>query len=79
MFCQFAYGPYRIDTAVRIEGSVRRVIAAPFDGFIAEARVRAGDEVKAGETVVARLDDRDLVLERLRSVTERGQVPGGIR
>ena len=72
LFGQFAYGPYRISAEAKVEGAVRRVIAAPLDGFVADARVRAGDTVRKGEMIVA-LDDRDLVLERLRWVTERAQ------
>jgi multidrug resistance efflux pump len=53
-----------------VEGTVQRAITAPFDGFVAAAPARAGDRVAAGE-MLARLDDRDLALERLRLVTER--------
>ncbi|MBL8701264.1 MAG: HlyD family efflux transporter periplasmic adaptor subunit [Alphaproteobacteria bacterium] len=76
LFGEFARGPYRISADARIEGAVRRVIAAPFDGFVADAKVRAGDMVRAGAPVVS-LDDRDLVLERLRWVTERAQHRAG--
>ncbi len=61
---------YEVFAHARVAGSVQRAIAAPFDGFIREAPVRAGDEVRQGDLLVA-LDDRDLVLERLRWVTER--------
>ncbi len=63
-------GDYTVHAHARVTGTVQRAISAPFDGFIKEAPVRAGDEVKAGALLVA-LDDRDLVLERLRWVTER--------
>jgi multidrug efflux pump subunit AcrA (membrane-fusion protein) len=71
-FGAFARGPYRVAAEARVEGAVQRAMVAPFDGFIAEAAVRAGDTVRAGQTL-ATLDDRDLVLERLRWVTERQQ------
>jgi multidrug resistance efflux pump len=45
-------------------------VVAPFNGFVLEAPVRAGDTVKAGQ-LMARLDDRDLLLERLKWITER--------
>lgn len=55
-----------------VEGATQRVIAASFDGFIAAANAREGDLVKEGQVVV-RLDDRDLVLERLRLTTQQQQ------
>ena len=66
----FARGTYTVHAHARITGTVQRAIVAPFDGFIREAPVRAGDIVRSG-AVVAALDDRDLVLERLRWVTDR--------
>jgi multidrug resistance efflux pump len=45
-------------------------VVAPFNGFVLEAPARAGDTVKAGQ-LLARLDDRDLLLERLKWITER--------
>lgn len=71
-FGWFARGPYRIAAEARVEGAVQRAMVAPFDGFIAAATVKAGDAVHEGE-MLATLDDRDLVLERLRWVTERQQ------
>jgi multidrug efflux pump subunit AcrA (membrane-fusion protein) len=66
----FVRADYTVHAHARIAGTVQRAIAAPFDGFIREAPVRAGDEIRPGALIVA-LDDRDLVLERLRWVTER--------
>ncbi len=51
-----------------IEGSVQRVVSAPFEGYIAAEELRAGSIVRQGD-VLARLDDRDLSLERLRWTT----------
>ena len=45
-------------------------MAIAFDGFLREAPVRAGDLVREGDLMAA-LDDRDLVLERLKWSTER--------
>jgi RND family efflux transporter MFP subunit len=53
-----------------IEGQIQRSVVAPFNGFVLEAPVRAGDTVKTGQ-LLARLDDRDLLLERLKWLTER--------
>jgi multidrug efflux pump subunit AcrA (membrane-fusion protein) len=71
-FCYFATGKYRISADGKVEGAEQRSIVAPFDGYISEAPARAGDSVQQGQLLVA-LDDRDLMLERLRWVTERQQ------
>jgi Barrel-sandwich domain of CusB or HlyD membrane-fusion/GAF domain len=68
----FARPIYRVDADAKIEGLVRRAVVAPYDGFIKEADARAGDTIKAGD-VLATLEDRDLLLERLKWVTERQQ------
>ena len=72
LFLTFAHSTYRIDADARIEGLVRRAVVAPYDGFIKEASARAGDTVPEGQ-VLATLEDRDLLLERLKWVTERQQ------
>ena len=54
-------------------GQVQRAVIAPFDGYIAEAPVRAGDVVTSG-TVMGRLDDRDLKLERAKWSGEQAQL-----
>jgi len=68
----FLQDTYRVDADARIEGLVRRAVVAPYDGFIAASSVRAGDSVHVGD-LMASLEDRDLVLERLKWVTERQQ------
>ncbi len=66
----FWHGLYRVTTEAVIEGQIQRSVVAPFNGFVLEAPVRAGDTVQAGQ-LLARLDDRDLLLERLKWITER--------
>jgi RND family efflux transporter MFP subunit len=63
---------YRVTGETTIEGTIQRVIAAPFNGYIKEAPARPGDLVKEG-ALLCRLDDRDLKLERLKWATEREQ------
>ncbi len=63
---------YRVPARAALEGQVQRVIAAPFEGFVAEAPVRAGQTVARG-ALLARLDDRDLRLERMRLSAELAQ------
>lgn len=57
--------PHTVRASARVEGLMERTIAAPFDGFIAEAPARQGDAVGHGDLLV-RLDDRDLMLESFR-------------
>jgi len=64
---------YRVTSKVVIEGSVQRALAAPFQGFVGESFARAGDRVRAGQ-VIAKLDDRDLRLERTRWASEAEQM-----
>jgi RND family efflux transporter MFP subunit len=71
-FLAFATGDYRISANATVEGEVQRAISAPFNGYIKEAYLRAGDTVRQGQ-VIARLDDRDLRLERIRLLGQRGQ------
>jgi len=72
LFLAFATGDYRISANSTVEGIVQRAITAPFNGFVKEASLRAGDTVKAGQ-VIGRFDDRDLRLERTRLVSQRDQ------
>ncbi|CTQ56505.1 putative efflux pump membrane fusion protein [Roseibium album] len=67
-FFWFARTEYRVVADAVVEGEVQRAIVVAFDGFVAEAPVRAGDKVAKGD-LLARFDDRDLTLERLRLVT----------
>lgn len=61
LFFLLVPGAYRVRGDARIEATDRRVIAGPFDGYLIETRVRAGDPVNAGD-IVARLDASDLLL-----------------
>lgn len=65
--------PYRVSAKVVVEGAVQRAVVAPFQGFVGESFVRAGDSVRAGQ-MLARLDDRDLRLERVRWASEAEQM-----
>lgn len=60
---------HRVSAPAIVEGAVQRAAVAPFDGFLREAPARAGDTVKAGQ-VLARMDDRELQLEKVRWETE---------
>jgi len=73
IFFYYATGEYRVTSTVSLEGTIQRAVCAPFNGYITEARARAGDVVKEGE-LLCLLDDRDLKLERLKWVTQREQI-----
>jgi hypothetical protein len=72
LFLSFAKGEFRVSAKTLIEGATQRAVVAPFESFLAEAHVRAGERVTAGQ-LLARLDDRDLQLERVRWASEREQ------
>ena len=72
LFFSFATGTYRVSADTRIEGEIQRAVTAPFQGYIRESFRRAGDTVRRGEPL-ARMDDRDLQLERTRLTAQREQ------
>ncbi len=72
VFFSFAKGDYRVTAKTTIEGAVQRAVVAPYDGYIYEAPVRAGDTVREGQ-VMASLDNRDLQIERLKWASQREQ------
>ena len=72
IFFAFATGQHRITAKSTLEGEVRRVVTAPYRGFVFEAPVRPGDIVREGQ-VMCRLDDRDMRLEQARLTSEREQ------
>jgi multidrug resistance efflux pump len=71
-FFSLAKGDYRVSVKTVLEGQVVRAAAAPFNGYIAEAPVRAGDIVKQGQ-LLGTLDDRDLQLERMKWLSQLQQ------
>jgi len=66
-------GHYRVTADATLEGSVQRVVASPVAGFVLEASARPGDIIVAGD-LLARLDDRDLELERVRLSSEKNRL-----
>jgi multidrug resistance efflux pump len=64
---------YRVEAKANLRGTVQRAVVTPFDGFLAEATVRAGDLVEEGQLLCS-MDDRDLVLERAKWVSEQKQI-----
>lgn len=68
----------RVSANAVIEGQVRQVVTAPFDGFIGQVLVRPGQRVTKGQ-LMARLDERDLKLEQSKARSEREQSEGKLR
>jgi hypothetical protein len=60
---------YHIEAQANLEGRIQRVVTAPFDGFLQEVSVKAGDVVAMG-ALLCQLDDRDLQLEQAKWQTE---------
>lgn len=73
LFFAFKDGDYRLTGDAVIEPDFQRLLTAPYNGYLAEAKARPGDLVKAGDTL-ASLDERDLRLERVRWLTERDKL-----
>jgi len=61
--------PYRVMASAIVEGAQQRAAVAPFEGYLREAPARAGDAVKTGQ-LLARLEDKDLLLEKTRWESE---------
>jgi RND family efflux transporter MFP subunit len=72
LFFSVATGQYRVGATSSLEGASRRVLVAPFDGYIATSLHRAGETVATG-TVLAAMDDRDLRLEYFKWASQRAQ------
>ena len=71
-FLYFAEGDYRVSARMVMEASTKRAAVAPFNGYLREAPVRAGDVIEKGR-VLAVLDDRELRLERSRWASQQEQ------
>jgi len=71
-FSSIVTAQYRVPAKTLIEAQTQRAAVAPFNGYIAAARVRAGDLVRTGE-ILATLDNRDLKLEQLKWSSQKEQ------
>lgn len=72
LFFAIVEGDYRVTADAALEGTVQRAVTAALPGFILEASARAGDVVRDGD-LIARLDDKDIRLERTKLVSQRAQ------
>lgn len=62
LFVSIATTPDRVAAPFTTRALGRQVAPAPFDGYLLSVKTRPGDEVVAGETVLAELDAADLQL-----------------
>jgi len=65
-------GDYMVTANANLEGTVQRAVTASMQGYIIEARARAGDIVRKGDLLAA-MDDRDLRLERQKVLSQGAQ------
>jgi len=72
-FGWLAEGEYRLSADASLENVIQRVVTAPYNGYIQAATLRAGDLVRENQEL-ARLDDRDLKLERLKWLSETSKL-----
>ncbi|WP_175514116.1 HlyD family efflux transporter periplasmic adaptor subunit [Oceanisphaera psychrotolerans] len=72
LFFSLATGEFRINTDARLEGAVNRSLAAPFDAYLEQAVVRAGQVVQKGD-LLAKLDGRDMKLELAKLESQQAQ------
>lgn len=61
LFATFVKGTYRVSAPFLIEARQLQTLSAPYDGFLLHSETRPGDEVQAGQTVLAELDTSELL------------------
>jgi RND family efflux transporter MFP subunit len=74
-FFAIVEGDFMVTADASLEGKVQRAITASLQGYIMEARARAGDVVRKGDLIAA-MDDRDLRLEREKLASQAAQQDG---
>jgi multidrug resistance efflux pump len=74
-FFSIVDGDFMITADANLEGTVQRAITAAMQGYVVEARARAGDIVREG-SLLAAMDDRDLRVERQKLVSQGAQQEG---
>ena len=64
---------YHVSAPATLQGTVERVVAAPFKGYVASAGAEAGDVVEKGDRL-AQLETRKLELRESRFAAQRRQL-----
>lgn len=62
-------GRYSIPATVKIEGAVRQMVVAPYEGYIKSVAVRVGDLVSQNQLLL-QLDDQDLLMQKQKWLSE---------
>ncbi|PTX97487.1 hypothetical protein DB346_21060 [Verrucomicrobia bacterium LW23] len=62
--------PHYMWVTCRVQPELKRVVAAPFEGRLKEAKVEPGDLVKSGD-VLAVMDDKELRWKEAQSIAQR--------
>lgn len=65
--------PYRVRCDARLTPESRRIVTAPYDGVLTEAKARSGDVIRVGQTL-ALLDNQQFKLELSRNGSEQARV-----
>jgi len=73
-----AKGDYRVTADTVLEPLVQQAAVAPFNSYVREAAVRAGDLVKRNDLLVV-LEDRELKLERLKWASQEEELNKQLR
>ena len=68
----------RPDFVASVEAQDRRVVSAPFDGFLASAPFQTGDAVREGDLLVA-LEEADLRLEIQQTQAELAEIAADLQ
>jgi len=70
LFALLAKGAYRADGSFVLQAMQRRLVPAPFDGYLKEVLIAPGDVVEAGQ-LLATLDTSELSLQLAAAKAER--------
>ncbi len=69
----FVPSTYQPSFTARVEAGERRIVSAPFDGFVADADYQLGDRVEAGALLVA-MEDSEIRLQSAQIGAELAQI-----
>lgn len=73
IFMGLVTADYKVASDARLEAKIQRVVVAPQKGYVAQANVRPGDVIQAGE-VLGTLDDKDLKLQYHKLSSQKEQL-----
>jgi len=71
-FLMLGVTTHQVVGKARLEGAIQRAVVSPFQGYVAESNVRAGETVKTGE-LLAKLKEDELRLEFRKWVSQRNE------